>query len=451
MTKKILMICNHFAPDNTIAAVRMTKFAKCLKENGYDITVLAEKKENIVEDDILKRDAQGINVIRIDNTRIIKIFIYIYKTIISPIKERGFNNLDNRMRINEKTGKFEFYTYEAIHPFIGSMDYVVELLRQYDLFKGARKYIRDYQNVNLIFTSYGDYFSLFSGYYFSKKNKAVPWVLDIRDNICRYKFTPKYMCWLAKLFEHKSWKTAKCIIGVSKGICRHIPKQHWKKVHCITNGYDKRDREGLTPVKLTGDKLRFVYTGSMYGGLQNLSPIFKSIKRAIYEKKVDKKKIEVCFAGKKSAYEVFLSQAEKYNLDMNCRYYGQLTRKEAMKLQMEGDILMVSSFDYQTGIGGVITGKALEYMSADKPIMAVVNGDIKDSELGEIIKNANLGVVYEEARGAEDEESLYRFLLEKYREYEETGKVQVTSKKEVLRKYDYYYLGKRFLKVIEKI
>ena len=62
MQKKILLICNYFAPDNTIAAVRTSKMAKYLKQNGYEIQVIAEKKDAVTEDEILKKDTEGIQV-----------------------------------------------------------------------------------------------------------------------------------------------------------------------------------------------------------------------------------------------------------------------------------------------------------------------------------------------------------------------------------------------------
>ena len=45
MKKNILLICNYFAPDNTIAAVRTSKLAKYLRQSGYEVQVIAEKKD----------------------------------------------------------------------------------------------------------------------------------------------------------------------------------------------------------------------------------------------------------------------------------------------------------------------------------------------------------------------------------------------------------------------
>ena len=42
--KRILIVCNYFAPENVIASVRITKLAKYLRYNGYDVEVMAEKR-----------------------------------------------------------------------------------------------------------------------------------------------------------------------------------------------------------------------------------------------------------------------------------------------------------------------------------------------------------------------------------------------------------------------
>ena len=445
------MICSHFAPDNSIAAVRITKFAKCFYKNGYEVTVIAEAGAVLLEDEILKKDAQGIKVIRVENTKKAKKVIEKYKKIVRPFKEEKFQKLDNRLRINPKTGNKEFYTFETYYPFLGSIDYVMELYRQYDLFIQAKRYMNEILDVELIFTSYGGFISIFAGLYYKRKNKNIPWIFDIRDAVYNYKFTPPYVSWISKLYERYIWKRADGITAVSKGICKRVSSRYRNKVYCITNGYDRKDRNGITYSSIKNEKMKFTYTGAMYGGIRNLSPLFCNIRKLIEKKLIDENDIEFCFAGKESAYDIFWSQARKYCLECNCIYYGKLERKDSLKLQMESDILLVSSFDYQANEGGVITGKALEYMSANKPIIAVINGDIEHSELAEIIRKANLGCVYEEAHDEKDSQNLYYYLWEKYKEYKSDGCIKHNPNQEILRRFDYRYLGKKMLWVVDKV
>lgn len=448
--KKVLLICNHFAPDNTIAAVRTSKLAKYLRQNGYEVSVMAEKKDSGIVDEILKSDAEGIKVCYAYQSEFYKNFYKKYDTFIQPYKKKRFENLENRYRINPKTGHMEFYPFETAYPFLGSMDYMVGLIKQYDLFLNIKKDLRHCVGYDYVITSYGDAFSLFAGLYYHKCHKGTPWIFDIRDAVYRYKFTPCYVGWIAKIYEKRIWKNADCIVGVSKGICRRVPFKYRKKVHCLTNGYDLSDRKGLLKTRLDTSKMVLTYTGSMYGGIQDLSVLFRCIRDVARQGVIDENNIEFHYAGNDSAYEIFKSQARQYDLDKNCVTHGKLSHREAMQLQQQSDLLLVASYDYQDNTGGVITGKALEYMAADKPIIAIISGDIEHSELADIIRKTRLGIAYEEAHKKIDYHKLYRFLCEKYAEFMVDGKIEHSPDRNELRKYDYRFLSKRLINILNK-
>ncbi len=373
-----------------------------------------------------------------------------YNNFIQPHKKKRFDNLENRYRMNPKTKKTEFYPFETAYPFLGSLDYIVGLIKQYDLFFSIKGLLRRCGDYDYVITSYGDAFGLFAGRYYHKYHRRTPWIFDIRDAVYRYKFTPCYVAWIAKLYEQQIWKNADCILGVSKGICKRVPSKYRKKVHCLTNGYDVSDRIGLDAARLDNDKMVFTYTGSMYGGLMDLSVFFRCIQDAAAHGRIDENRIVFHFAGNAPAYEIFKSQAQKYGLEKNCVTHGKLTHKEALQLQQQSDVLLVASYDYQSSQGGVITGKALEYMSAGKPVIAVIMGDIEHSELAGIIRRTNLGTAYEDAHGREDYGRLYACVCRMYREFTETGKISHSPDKNVLRRYDYRNLCRKLVKIMDK-
>ena len=72
------------------------------------------------------------------------------------------------------------------------------------------------------------------------------------------------------------WKYADAIVGVSKGICRRVLKNTGIRFFCITNGFEREEQ--LQPRKgLSSERMSFTYTGSMYGGLQNLSAFLRQL------------------------------------------------------------------------------------------------------------------------------------------------------------------------------
>lgn len=449
--KKVLLVCNYFAPDNTIAAIRTTKFAKYLKKCGLKVDCVTEKKNNFSEDELLKNDIHDIEILYAYNSAMFLGFEKIFRKCITPFKEKRFGNLSNRKRLNPRTGHVEFYPYETAYPVLGSMEYLVGQIRQIDLYRSIKKKLGELDDYEYLITSYGDSFSYFVGKFFHKYHKNTVWIFDIRDAIYRYKFIPSYVSLIPKCYERYIWKNADGIIGVSKGICRRVPVRNRKKVCCITNGYDWADRKETDKEKIACDRLTFAFTGSMYGGLMDLSVLFRAIAGLMRNKTMVQNTVEFHFAGNLSAYEVFRNQAEKYGLDSYCIYHGKLTRQDAMRLQSGADILLSASYDYQENEGGVITGKIFEYMTSGCPVVAIITGDIENSELADIVRRTNIGIAYEAAHHEKDYGRLQQYLEEQYKEKLQNGRVKYQPNGKELEKYNYQVLTKRLIKLMTKI
>ena len=449
--KRILFVCNYFAPENAIAAVRTTKLVKYLRLAGFHIDVLTERKEKTEIDDILKKDAEGICIFYVENSKACKKIYAAYQKLMKPHKDKRMEKLDNRKKVNPKTGKVEFYPFETAYPVIGSLDYISGQMRQKDLARIAGHIMKGLGSYDYIITSYGDSFAYYTGKKYKRKNKNVKWIFDIRDAIYRYKFTPDYVKWFPKRQEQYVWENADCVLGVSKGICKRVPHKYRYKVHCLTNGYDWGDREGLGRERLDSPNMIFTYTGSMYGGLQDLTAFFQCIRMLVQKGKVDEKKMEFHFAGNGTAYEIFKSQAATFALESRCVYEGKLSRSASMELQQRSDILLMATYDYQDNEGGIITGKALEYMASEKPVIAIVTGDVIHSELADIVRKTNIGAVYEQSHHKEDLKKLCEYVSEQYLFFSEQGYARYLPDQKEVRKYDYRNICRRLEKIINTI
>ena len=449
MGQRVLLICNYFAPDHAIAAIRTTKLAKYLRQSGYEVEVFAERKDG-GEDELLKEDAEGIKITYAENSPGYIRFRELYEKFIGPHKKKRFDNLDNRKRMNPKTGNIEFYTFEAAYPLIGSLDYIVDQLKQIDLFRSIKKQLKTETHFDYVITSYGDFFSYFAGRYFHKYHKGTAWIFDIRDAVYRYKFTPDYVSFIPKKYEKYIWKHADCITGISKGICRGVPKKYWKKVHCLTNGFDLSDRRNIKKERKNISEMVFTYTGSMYGGIRDLSVLFQAVRELVRDGQISEERISFHYAGNAPAYEIFKSQAEAFQLGNRCVMHGKLLRRESLELQQNSDVLLVASYDYKDHEGGVITGKVYEYMAAERPVISVMSGDIEHSELSQIVEKTKIGVAYEASNHEEDYGKLCEYIKRQYQAFVETGQTVYEPDKKELRKYDYRYLCKRLIKIMSQ-
>lgn len=449
MKQRVLLICNYFAPDHAIAAVRTSKLAKYLSENGYEVEVLTEKKDG-GEDELLKKGVEDIRVFYADNSLFYIRFRELYEKLIGPHKKKRFDNLENRKRVNPKTGKEEFYTFEVAYPLLGSLDYIVGQLKQIDLFRSVRHLLRAEGNYDYVITSYGDSFSYFAGRYFHKYHRDSKWIFDIRDAIYRYKFTPDYVGFIPKMYERYIWKHADCIIGISKGICKRVPCKYRGKVHCLTNGFDLADRAGVKAGRVCASEMVFTYTGSMYGGIRDLTVLYQAVRELIQEGQMEEERISFHYAGNAPAYEIFQSQAAAFGLDGRCVMHGKLSRRDTLELQQGSDILLVASYDYKKQEGGVITGKVYEYMTAQRPVVSIMMGDIEHCELTGIVEKTRIGMAYEASNHENDYLELKEYIKMQYQSFLETGHTEYEPDQKELRRYDYRYLCKRLVKIMNK-
>ena len=128
--------------------------------------------------------------------------------------------------------------------------------------------------------------------------------------------------------------------------------------------------------------------------------------------------------------------------------WKSLILRPSLGLQQRSDMLLVASYDYQNCKGGVITGKALEYMGARRPVIAVITGDIKHSELADIVRKTNIGIAYEDTHRSKDYVILYDYVRLQYQKFLETNETEYKPNETEICKYDYENLTKRLVKIM---
>ena len=454
INKNILLICNYFAPDNAIAAVRTTKLAKFFSEHGYKVDVLTEYfPEPRIEDRILADDAKKIKVYYAYPSKIRKKAGEVYSGLIRPIREPRFNNVEKRTHYDSDTGVKSITTFQQYYPLIASLDYSVLLSKNKGLFKSAKDFLKSACNYDYCIASYGDYFGLLAGLYYKKCRPEVKLITEFRDPVLQKKFTPKYFHKYAKRLEKSAYSSSNLIIAVTEQMINNIPMPYRKKAVCITNGYDMKDRKYCVGKYKTEGKMTFCYTGLMYGGFRDISVIFKAVSELINEGLILSEDIELVYAGPENGSQVFFEQAEKNNISYLCKYLGKVERIESLDLQSSSDILMLSTFDNKDDYSGAITGKALEYMTADKPVITVINGNIEKGahELGIICNKANLGCVYYESTGREDYIYLKGYILSQYHAFKSGGRVLHDPDSEYLKRFSYDNLTEKYIGYLEEI
>ncbi len=445
--KNVLLICNYFAPENEIASIRLSKFAKYLREYGYQVCVLAEKKELKIKDGILLRDVAGIPVQYVENSLWLKKADAAYMRLTKNYRERNFADVSSRMKYSRKAGQIIFYPFEKRHPAIGTVDYLIKLVKQYNLYRNARGYLKHAASrTDVCISTYGGYFGHFAGNYAKRQNRRMKWIADFRDPVYRFNFDPALFAPAAVLFEN--WACLRCdeIVTATKGMAKKLPRRYWKKLHCITNGFDREEKRYHTGPASCG-KFVISYTGRMYGGMQDVSVAFQAIRELADEGTVDLGLLEFHYAG--TGFAIFRGQAAGCGLESCCVDYGSVEREASLAIQSGSNLLLMAVWDYKCQTIGALTGKILEYMQHDIPVIAIINGDVEDNELARVVRGCGLGIAYEQSHHARDIAILKGYIRMQYLRWQEGKGPQLNRDRKQIAKYEYRYLTKKLIRVIE--
>ena len=127
--------------------------------------------------------------------------------------------------------------------------------------------------------------------------------------------------------------------------------------------------------------------------------------------------------------------------------HGRLSRKDCLALQSDSRFLLLSTWNDKRE-KGVFPGKFLEYMLLEKPIIAVVSGNLGESEVAQVMKETRLGFCFEEVDGKAGEEKLFAYLCQDWNRCRKGLPPDFHPKKDVIRQYDWEYLIEKFEELV---
>lgn len=224
----------------------------------------------------------------------------------------------------------------------------------------------------------------------------IPWVAEFRDLWTDH---PSYSYGLFRrtLDEHLERRTlsgAAAMVTVSEPLATTLRRKYNKPTAVITNGYDPSDYPEPKQLSSASDTLRIVYTGTVYEGRQDPSPLFRAINRL----GALGRRVRVEFYGR--YVESVRALATKLNVQDQVQTFPAIPYKESLAKQVNADLLLLLLWNDESQ-PGVYTGKLFEYIGAGRPILAI--GPLRNVA-AELIREKSLGIV------TNDEAELTSFL-----------------------------------------
>lgn len=410
MSKRILIVSYLFAPNNAIGAIRPTKIADRLSRAGYEVDVFTY---GYTANDGYELDNGKINIFRVNDKSVEPAKAAPAGAVPAAQSTSGLVYQIKRTRVTYNSRKRDAAFAAAFAAF-------------YD------KRIKEVE-YDSIFTTFGPLASLEAGFYAKEKTPGINWICDFRDPVL-VSVTPLPYRGSFKRIQNKACEKADKIVAVSNGYIKRICGEKYKdKAHMIPNGYELADKVQGTVSENDG-KLHITYVGSLYMGKRDLTPVFRAIKELAGSGAVDINNIVFDYAG--SDFAVLSMQAATVGMTELLHDNGRLSRSDCLNLQFKSDALVLSTWN-DVGEEGVFPGKFLEYMLIGRPIIAVVDGSLANSEVKLVMDEGNFGVTYEAACKETDFEQLKAYIAAKYREKTALGAVSFAPSQDVLDRYNY--------------
>ncbi len=377
--KKVLIVTFLFPPSNSIAAVRIGKFAKYLPEFGWSPTVLTVDKISGIEQ-TLPLEIDEADVVRTPYRSILRTLekpVYIGEGVRqapakSSIWRRGLRGIIYLARPIVRSPVMRILPLDG-------MDWLPQ---------GTKKGLQVLKNekFDAIFSSFLPAVSHLIASRLHSRTK-IPWVAEFRDPWARSHIIKSRQPFLffAEQLEKRVMKGSSALITISEPWARQLEELHSRKVTTIFNGFDEgdyREEIPLTPA------FTITYTGTIVPGGQDPSPLFQAIAELKQQDKISPGELEVRFFGP-NVLPVISPLIEKYAIQGYVKVCGLVSRQDSIKRQMESTVLLLLSWN-DPKEKGVYPGKVYEYLGARRPVLSVgLKGDVID----ELLAGTGSGIV----------------------------------------------------------
>jgi len=454
----VLLLSQHFAPENTIAAIRFTKVIKYLvRMEEYHFWVICRRTETDIKDGILQRDIEEVAgnvtilpvVMKKPLTRIRKLIEGSKQNDIASQEQKGTRRktdviyrIQNDFVSNDKNsivGRLKRLSGKVL---LTVNDFYNCIFEDVLFSKRGLKLSKQLplNEIDVMISTYGGIGDLLLALKLKKARSSLKWIVDYRDIINAQSML--YLRYLKKVASRAD-KKSDYITGATKS-CVGSGK-YLEKFEVITNGFDREDIKGFG-LPRRNEKLQIAYTGTVYYKKSDMTLLFQIISELSEKELVDKDRIEVVYAGKQ--FSLLEQQADQFGLKDILSYKGVVARKEALQIQYNANILCSLSVN-RKGYNEILTGKFIEYFMMQKPIFSIIIGNEPGSIIKKITERARLGYCLEEAGGTEDYKDAKQWFLEKYLEFVQNGCIAGHSDKSVLEEYNSNKVAEKFKGIIE--
>lgn len=444
MMKKILIVSYYYKHKNAMASVRAIKLAKYLSKHGCEVSVLTSNQIDTWTKNYLTPDPDPeiteIYAPQVKRWSYIRSYLDRRKTLgqakMSAVANSGEQPkcAEGRKSLKSKIMgwlRWKFYftiaKQEDVCMFLGlKKAYLAGKLPKYDT----------------VIATYPTYGAFLMGMWLKKRGYCKQLIADFRDPLYNPGFRSKkreaeYDMKCLKRIAKTADRMVCVSQGIAEGICQAVPGCN-KPIDVITNGFDPDDvAQNDIEVHFPKEKLHFVYTGTLYHGKRCVDMLADVLQELISEGKITKDQFTFQYAG--PDYSELLAQLRAYGLEETAVDHGFVSREQSIAMQKKADALLLLTWN-EKAYQGVVPGKLFEYMAiGTAPIIALVTGDVVNSEVAQLVRQSKAGVACE-AANPDNREELKAFVVQLF--------ARETSCDSQVAKFSYETLSGEYLKLL---
>jgi glycosyltransferase involved in cell wall biosynthesis len=435
MTQRAILVCRSFAPLNSVASIRFSKFAKYLLNKGWQVTVFTSdiKPGSVIDPGLVDLNSENLTVIR-------------SKHVMSS----GDKKRQARKGLQAPRTR---------NPLVSSLIRILLIFKRlyndwsvdFSFYYHTRKAIQAYSaplEADLILSTYRPIAChAAAGYLKQKKGlKKAVWIADFRDIPLDYSELPYWLRNVILKLYAGFIRKADGACFVSQGMhdrfhTNPLGRNFQGSTRVLHSGYDGEDIAEYRQRAPESACFKIAYTGIMRD-MRDASMLFEAIHNLQARQAVGDD-IQVDFAGRSSDYDKLYKQAQRYGMQDMIVNNGYVPHQQALSIQASSDVLLSLSWHTKQE-SGWLTGKFVEYIGMQRPIIALIAGDLTGSEVSELMARFELGQSFYYCSRAEDLERLERYLLELYQHKKAHGSQQLVPNP-ARSQFDYEHLTQQLI------
>jgi hypothetical protein len=212
-----------------------------------------------------------------------------------------------------------------------------------------------------------------------QKRYGIPWIADFRDTA---RLLAKNLAGWYNASETRTCRNASAITTVSAELADELRLRHERPVEVVYNGFFPEDVASSENDKQRNETFVLVYTGTIDSRKQDATILFDALDQLLVNGHINPLDFAVRFAGtSQAALGPYRSRPSACLISI----HDWLPKAAVRQLRADAGALILLTCPTQPG---VLTGKVFEYLTANRPILAVPNDN---GCIYKLLKQTNTG------------------------------------------------------------